>query len=43
MAKKKDKRRGRAARKADRYELYLASVQAPDVDVAFFDRVYKKE
>ena len=29
------------ARRADRYELYLQSVQAPDVDVKFFQRVYK--
>ncbi len=43
MAKKRRKRTGDAARKADKYELYLASVQAPDVDVEFFERVYKKE
>ncbi len=30
------------AETADRYQLYLESVQAPDVDVAFFDRVYKE-
>ncbi len=29
------------AARADRYELYLQSVQAPDVDVKFFQRVYK--
>lgn len=28
---------------ADRYALYLQSVQAPDVDAAFFSKVYKKE
>ena len=29
------------ASRADRYEMYLESVQAPDVDVKFFQRVYK--
>ena len=29
------------AKRADRYELYLQSVQAPEVDVKFFQRVYK--
>jgi|GEM_PF-4191526 len=43
MAKKRRKQMGDAGRKADKYELYLASVQAPDVDVEFFERVYKKE
>ena len=28
-----------AASTADRYQLYLRSVQAPDVDVQFFQRV----
>ncbi len=32
-----------AAQKADKYDLYLKSVQAPDVDVVFFDRVYRTE
>jgi len=44
--KKKGKRKAVAlaetmASRADRYELYLQSVQAPDVDVKFFQRVYK--
>lgn len=29
------------AKRADRYDLYLKSVQAPDVDVGFFQRVYR--
>ena len=29
------------ASRADRYEMYLESVQAPEVDVKFFQRVYK--
>lgn len=45
MAKKqkdKKKRTGPSrADTADRYALYLASVQAPDVDVKFFNRVYR--
>ncbi|MEL7371417.1 MAG: class I SAM-dependent methyltransferase, partial [Myxococcota bacterium] len=52
MAKKKAKKKKKGKRKAvalaetmasraDRYELYLQSVQAPDVDVKFFQRVYK--
>ena len=40
--KKKKKTRGPSkADKADRYALYQKSVQAPDVDVEFFDRIYK--
>lgn len=31
------------ASKADRYKLYLKSVQEPSVEVRFFDRVYRKE
>ncbi|MBI2374381.1 MAG: class I SAM-dependent methyltransferase [Deltaproteobacteria bacterium] len=31
------------ARRADKYSLYLASVQAPDYDVRFFTRVYRAE
>ena len=31
------------ADRADRYELYLKSVQAPDVETPFFNRVYRKE
>jgi hypothetical protein len=30
------------ARTADRHELYLKSVQAPDYEVYFFDRVYRR-
>jgi SAM-dependent methyltransferase len=46
---KKGKNKGAAskplkmAKTADRYQLYLQSVQAPDVDAAFFAKVYKKE
>lgn len=32
-----------AASTADRYQLYLRSVQAPDVDVQFFQRVYRSQ
>lgn len=41
---KKDKsksRKPKAAETADVYDLYQKSVQAPDVDVEFFSRVYK--
>ncbi len=38
MAKRKKRTK---AQKADRYDLYLQSVQAPDVDVRFFKKVYK--
>ena len=42
---KKDRRRSKhleaKARTADRYELYQRAVQAPDVDVEFFSRVYR--
>ena len=31
------------ARRSDRYDLYLRSVQAPEHEVPFFDRVYKRE
>ena len=37
---KKRKRRSQAD-KADKYKLYLASVQEPEVEVKFFDRAYK--
>ena len=44
MAKKKTKRRDRpVAETADKYDLYLRSVQSPDHEVEFFDRVYRKE
>lgn len=49
MSRKKKKKGGRRgdgrtmAARADKYELYLASVQEPSVEVAFFDRVYRKE
>jgi SAM-dependent methyltransferase len=36
------RRGGRRADRADRYDLYQRSVQSPDVDVAFLDRVYRK-
>ncbi len=41
--KKSKKSKKTLASKADRYRMYLASVQAPDVDVRFFQRVYRKE
>jgi cyclopropane fatty-acyl-phospholipid synthase-like methyltransferase len=28
---------------ADKYDLYIRSVQSPDVEVAFFDRAYRKQ
>ncbi len=40
MAKKKHKL---TRRNADRYDLYLKSVQEPSVEVEFFERVYRKE
>jgi hypothetical protein len=40
MAKKKQKL---TRRNADKYDLYLKSVQEPSVEVEFFDRVYRKE
>jgi SAM-dependent methyltransferase len=41
----KDRKKGKKtqAARADRYALYLQSVQAPDVDVKFFRRIYKSE
>ena len=41
---KKSKKNGKPtqAELADRYELYLASVQAPDVDARFFNKVYRR-
>ncbi len=46
MGKQKDKRKKKKrvtmADKADRYRLYLDSVQAPDVDVEYFDEVYRE-
>ncbi len=35
------RRKETMAERADRYEMYLQSVQAPEVDVKFFQRVYK--
>lgn len=40
---KSKKRKKTIASKADRYALYLASVQAPDNEVSVFKRVYKRE
>ncbi len=40
MAKKKHKL---TKRNADRYDLYLKSVQEPSVEIEFFNRVYRKE
>lgn len=37
------KRKRTQAQQADKYALYLESVQAPDAEVEFFNRVYKKE
>jgi len=39
---RRPKRKTMAAQ-ADRYDLYLRSVQEPSVEVAFFDRVYRRE
>jgi SAM-dependent methyltransferase len=39
---RRGKHKGGLAAESDRYELYLASVQAPDVDVRFFNRVFKE-
>lgn len=41
MGKKKKSKKKSKASKADRYALYLHSVQAPSYDVKFFRRVYK--
>ncbi|MEX0741504.1 MAG: class I SAM-dependent methyltransferase, partial [Phycisphaeraceae bacterium] len=44
MARKSTRtRKPTMADQADKYELYLASVQEPSVEVAFFDRVFRKE
>jgi len=44
MAKERKKRKDRLTRKtADKYDLYLRSVQEPSVEVAFFNRVFKKQ
>lgn len=45
MSRKETKSNGKPtqAEKADRYALYLASVQEPGNEVAFFRRVYRKE
>lgn len=34
--------RGTLASRADKYDLYIRSVQSADVEVAFFDRVFRK-
>ncbi|MBI1370145.1 MAG: class I SAM-dependent methyltransferase [Planctomycetes bacterium] len=39
----KKHRRRTLASQADKYQLYLASVQEPSVEVKFFDRVFKAE
>ena len=41
MAKKKPRGHKTMASQADRYELYLKSVQSPDNEVPFFDRAFK--
>jgi hypothetical protein len=41
-AKKRRKKKRTMAEKADRYRLYLKSVQEPEIEVEFFDRVYKE-
>lgn len=45
QTKSKEKKGGSAklSRRADRYALYLASVQEPDAEVSFFDRAYRNE
>lgn len=47
MGKKKSKgkqkrKKPTLAQEADRYDLYVQSVQAPDVDAKFFNKVYKR-
>jgi SAM-dependent methyltransferase len=41
MGHRKKRHKRSKAKKADKYALYLDSVQAPDVDVKFFSRVYR--
>ena len=43
MAKKKNKGGPPLADKADKYALYQESVQSPEVDVHFFERVFRRE
>jgi len=42
MGKRKKKSGSSMASQADKYELYLKSVQEPEADIAFFERVFKK-
>ena len=41
--RKQNRRKPTQAQQADKYELYLASVQEPSAEVAFFNRVFRKE
>jgi hypothetical protein len=43
MSGKKRKRKGLTAKTADKYALYLKSVQSPEYEVEFFDRVFRKQ
>ena len=42
MSKSKTNHHGTMASRADKYDLYLRSVQEPDHEVAFFQRVYRQ-
>ncbi len=42
MAKRNGKRNGTLASRADRYDLYLKSVQDPDHEVGFINKVYRQ-
>lgn len=43
MARKRNKRKGTLAERADLFDLYQRSVQSPDHEVDFFDRVFREE
>ncbi|MFP6626701.1 MAG: class I SAM-dependent methyltransferase [Deltaproteobacteria bacterium] len=43
MPRKKPPRKRTLASKADRYKLYVESVQSPENEVPFFNRVFRKE
>jgi SAM-dependent methyltransferase len=42
-AKSKAKPKATMAATADKYDLYVRSVQSPDVEVAFFDRAFRRQ
>jgi hypothetical protein len=43
MSRQAKKQKKQIAKKVDKYDLYLRSVQSPDNEAEFFDRVYSKE